>query len=162
MNKFHEMMKKKRDLSPAEKHAKMKVLGDMKHELANHAGDKLDGLKKVSVMSNSPEGLQSGLNKAQSMMPQDPSPMQASMPMMSEGGEVNSPAEDIMNEIDNETSTHESEPGKMLDDNMEESMGHIGADVDMTHEHDEDLDLEEIKSRIMHLMELQKKAESKK
>lgn len=87
MKKFHEMLAKKRDMKPSEKHAKMGVLNDLKSSLADSMGDKLDGMKKVSVMSNSPQGLKAGLSKAQ-MMAQDPnSPMGQQDPaMMSEGG----------------------------------------------------------------------------
>lgn len=84
--KFNEMLAKKRKMKPAEKHAKMSVLHDLKGALADDMGDKLGGLKKVSVMSNSPQGMQAGLDKAKMMAdgsPQDPA-------MMFEGGLANS------------------------------------------------------------------------
>lgn len=79
--KFAAMMAKKRDMKPSEKHAKMGVLNDLKSSLADSMNDKMDGMKKVSVMSNSPQGLSAGLDKAKQMagQPQDPT-------MMSEGG----------------------------------------------------------------------------
>lgn len=86
-SKFHEMLMKKKDMKPSEKHAKMGVLKDLKDSLADSMGDKLDGLKKVSVMSNSPEGLSAGLDKAKQLankgqgMDQD-----SDMDMMSDGG----------------------------------------------------------------------------
>lgn len=63
-SKFHEMLMKKRDMKPSEKHAKLGVLKDLKDSLADSMGDKLDGMKKVSVISNSPQGLSAGLDKA--------------------------------------------------------------------------------------------------
>lgn len=87
MKKFHEMLAKKRDMKPSEKHAKLGVLKDLKHSLADSMGDKLDGMKKVSVMSNSPQGLSAGLDKAK-MMSQNPG-MEQDPQMMSEGGLAN-------------------------------------------------------------------------
>lgn len=157
MHKFNKMLEKKRDMSPSEKHAKMSVLKDMKHDLAGHAADKLDGMKKVSVISNSPEGMQAGLNKAQDMMGSDPSPEASSMSMMADGGEV----EGIMNGLQDQDEMHEANPGESPDDSMQQPMGHLGSGLDMSHEGDEDMDLEEINRRIQHLMMLQKKAEGK-
>lgn len=77
--KFAAMMAKKRDMKPSEKHAKMNVLKDLKGSLADSMSDKMDGLKKVSVMSNSPQGLNMGLDKAKMMASQNPQ-------MMNQGG----------------------------------------------------------------------------
>lgn len=83
MNKFHEMMAKKRDMKPSEKHAKLGVLKDLKDSLSDSLTDKMASspMKKVSVMSNSPEGMAAGLNKAKQMTGQSPDDA-----MMSEGG----------------------------------------------------------------------------
>lgn len=86
MKKFHEMLAKKRDMKPSEKHAKMGVLKDLKDSLADSMGDKLDGMKKVSVMSNSPEGLDAGLDKAKMLSHQMPPDMDQDESAMSEGG----------------------------------------------------------------------------
>lgn len=84
MSKFHEMMAKKRDMKPSEKHAKMGVLKDLKDSLSDAMSDKMAsspaGMKKVSVMSNSPEGLTAGLDKAKQITGQSDDQM------MSEGG----------------------------------------------------------------------------
>lgn len=88
MNKFKEMLAKKREMKPSERHAKMGVLKDLKHSLADSMGDKLDGMKKVSVMSNSPEGLSAGLDKAKKMSQMSPD-MDQDPQMMSEGGLAN-------------------------------------------------------------------------
>jgi hypothetical protein len=62
--KMAKMLAKKRDLHPAEKKAKMDVVKDLKDLASSAMSDKMDGLKKVSVMSNSKEGLKHGLEKA--------------------------------------------------------------------------------------------------
>lgn len=91
-NKFHEMMMKKRDMKPSEKHAKLGVLKDLKDSLSDAMSDKMSaspvGMKKVSVMSNSPEGLSAGLDKAKQIANQssDSDQDQDSDQMMSEGG----------------------------------------------------------------------------
>jgi hypothetical protein len=68
--KLHEMMAKKRDLSPSEKKAKMDAIGEMRGAASEMMGDKMAGLKKVSVMSNSKEGLAHGLDKAKQVVSQ--------------------------------------------------------------------------------------------
>ena len=67
-DKMMKMLGKKRDLSEHEKSAKMDVMKEMRDEAAKAMHGKLDGLKKVSVMSDSPQGLKEGLDKAKSMM----------------------------------------------------------------------------------------------
>lgn len=67
--------KKKKDgkeMSGMEKDAKMSVVHDMKKMAMDAMGDKLKGLKKVSVASNSPEGLQMGLDKAKELVTNHP------------------------------------------------------------------------------------------
>lgn len=74
---MNEMMKKLlmskldqgKDLSDDESSAQLSVLKDLKGQMKGMAGDKLKGgLKKVSVMSDSPQGLQEGLDKAQEVV----------------------------------------------------------------------------------------------
>ena len=67
-NKMMKMLGKKRDLSEHEKTAKMDVMKEMRNEASNAMHGKLDGLKKVSVMSDSEKGLKEGLDKAKSLM----------------------------------------------------------------------------------------------
>ena len=67
-DKMMKMFGKKRDLSDVEKNAKMDVVKDMRDHAAKAMHGKLDGLKKVSVMSNSSEGLKAGLDKAKGIL----------------------------------------------------------------------------------------------
>jgi hypothetical protein len=54
-------------LSDGEKKAKLQALMGMKDLANSHMGNKLKNLKKVTVASNSPEGLKAGLHKAEDM-----------------------------------------------------------------------------------------------
>jgi hypothetical protein len=69
--KLMKMMAKKRDLSPSEKKAKMDAVHEMRGIASDAMGNKMDGLKKVSVMSNSKQGLAAGLDKAKGIVSQD-------------------------------------------------------------------------------------------
>lgn len=51
-----------------EKQAKMSVLNQLRDMANQELGGKLKGIKKVSVMSNSPEGLEAGLDKAKDVV----------------------------------------------------------------------------------------------
>jgi len=68
--KLKAMMAKKRDLSPSEKKAKMDAVHEMRGAASEMMGDKMDGLKKVSIMSNSKDGLSKGLDKAKQIVSQ--------------------------------------------------------------------------------------------
>ena len=57
------MKKKKSDMSDVEKDAKKSVLGELRQTADDMMKDKLSGLKKVTVASDSPEGLEEGLEK---------------------------------------------------------------------------------------------------
>jgi len=70
-DKLKKMMAKKRDLSPSEKHAKMDAIHEMRGAASEMMGHKMDGLKKVSVMSNSKQGLAKGLDKARGIVSHD-------------------------------------------------------------------------------------------
>jgi hypothetical protein len=66
--KMKKMLEKKRDLPEHEKAAKMDVVKHLRDMASDAMGDKLDGLKKVSVASNTPEGLAHGLDKAKQIV----------------------------------------------------------------------------------------------
>lgn len=48
--------------------AKSSVLEDLMGDMFDQEGDKVKGLKKVTVASNSPKGLEKGLDKAKEML----------------------------------------------------------------------------------------------
>lgn len=63
-----EMFAKKKKIGDVEKEAKMGVMKEISDMAGAAMGDKLKGLKKVSVMSDSKEGLDAGLSKAKDML----------------------------------------------------------------------------------------------
>lgn len=70
--------KKKKEgktLSPVHKEARSTVLEDLMDHLSDMGMDKVKGLKKVTVASDSKEGLAKGLDKATEMV--EKSPMEA-------------------------------------------------------------------------------------
>lgn len=70
-DKMKKMLDKKKGqgkMSEAEKDAKMSVVNHMKDMASKMMGDHVKGLKKVSVASNSGEGLKEGLHKAEEML----------------------------------------------------------------------------------------------
>jgi len=70
-DKLAMLMKSKKEkgmLSPMEKKAKMGVLHGMKDMATQAMRDKLKGLKKVTVASDSEEGLKKGLSMAEKLM----------------------------------------------------------------------------------------------
>lgn len=65
---MHAFKKAKPLENEEEKKAKMGVLGDLKKSMRDEQNSKLDGVKKVSVMSNSEKGLEKGLDKAKDII----------------------------------------------------------------------------------------------
>jgi len=65
-NLLKKMMEKKgrSDMSSEEKEAKMNILKDLRGQAMDQMSGNLKGLKKVSVASDTPEGLQKGLEVA--------------------------------------------------------------------------------------------------
>lgn len=70
-DKMMKMLAKKRDLSPSQRQAKMDVVNQLRDIASGEMRDKMDGLKKVSVMSDSQEGLEHGLDKAKQVVSSD-------------------------------------------------------------------------------------------
>lgn len=58
------------ELDPTFKKAKMGVLKDLHKHMSGLIGDDMGGLKKVTVAAPSEEGLEMGLSKAKSMLPE--------------------------------------------------------------------------------------------
>ncbi len=71
---YSKLMEKKKkdgkDLSSTEKEAKMSVVQHMKDMAQEMMGDHLKGMKKVTVASDSDEGLKHGLSKASDIIEQ--------------------------------------------------------------------------------------------
>lgn len=91
MHKFDRLMdkmkKKGKELDPLEKEAKMSVVKAMREAASEEMTDKLGKLKKVTVASDSKEGLQAGLDKAKEMMEKMPEGMEQSSEESEEASE---------------------------------------------------------------------------
>lgn len=172
-DKMMKMLGKKRDLSEHEKKAKMDVMNEMKNEAAGAMNDKMDGLKKVSVMSNSPEGLKHGLEKAHDLVSQqsdDMSDSDDSDEGMAEGGMVKDENEDLMR-AEAENPYHDNDMAKAehafpegQDESEEEDPDHEGEESneeELAEDHPSNeghqMSEEEIDSKLKHLMSLKAK-----
>jgi len=68
MKLIAEKKQKHGDMSPIHAKAKHHVLKDLMDEMHGMDGEKVKGLKKVTVASNSPEGLEHGLEQAKDIV----------------------------------------------------------------------------------------------
>lgn len=69
MKQIAEAFKKAKPIkNEHEKKAKMGVLEDLKRAMSDHQGEGLKKIKKVSVVSDSQEGLEKGLKKAEDIV----------------------------------------------------------------------------------------------
>lgn len=76
MKKLLDSKKQKGMLSDDEASAKMSVLKNLRGKSDASAADRLKGMKKVSVMSDSEEGLEQGLEKAKEIIDSHPTQIQ--------------------------------------------------------------------------------------
>ncbi len=116
--RMKKILSKKRDLSPMEHSAKMDVVKQMRDMASEEMGGKLDGLKKVSVTSNSPEGLKKGLDKAKEIV---------SSPEM----------EDMKNEAENDYGDYKSALDEHSDDEPNDQEDFTHQDGDDGHDYAE-------------------------
>ena len=93
-HKLNNLMKKKAEkgdvLSKSHAKAKSGILQDLVDDMMGMEGDKVKGLKKVTVASNSPKGLEKGLEKAKEIVGDAPMAEDEEMPEgeeMAEGEE---------------------------------------------------------------------------
>lgn len=132
MHPFNKLLAKKRaegmkPMSPVERAAKMKVVQNMGKEMSGQMAEPLHNLKKVSVASDSPEGLKLGLDKAKSIVGGQDEDEQN----LAHGGLVEDHApgmeEDASNPDDGDIDELEEETGDDLDHDNEdaESPEHI-------------------------------------
>lgn len=68
LKRLMDLKKHSREISPVEQKAKLDVLGKLSDEMNSAMSNKMKGLKKVTVASNDPKGLEDGLAKAQQMI----------------------------------------------------------------------------------------------
>lgn len=113
--KLLESKKKKGDvLSPLEAKAKMSALGDLKEDMMGSELDKLKGLKKVTIASNTPKGLEKGINMAKEIVGNK------MLDKAEYGKEEEMPEEDMMGE---ESAEHEAEESPEMESAEHEEGG---------------------------------------
>ncbi len=87
---FEKIVAKKKaegkEMSPAHKQAKGSVLADLMDHLGSMGLDKVKGMKKVSVASDSADGLKKGLEKAKDLVNHTPEGEDEHDPEMSDSG----------------------------------------------------------------------------
>ena len=115
------MMKKHGEgkvLGKAAAKAKSSVLEDLMSDMFDQDGDKVKGLKKVTVASNSPKGLEKGLDKAKEMLGEG----DMSDEDMPEGEES---AEEAEESPEMEASEHEADEEEMSADEIEAKIAEL-------------------------------------
>lgn len=153
MEKARKNGKDMKELHPMEKDAKMSVLNDLKDVASDAMKQKIHGLKKVQVMSDSDEGLKAGLSKAEDL--------------------ISDAAHKEDHEMNPEEMREDAEDGHGRDGDefaggQEESLEHDeeaaeSPEEELAEEHDpEHMDEEELNAKIEHLMHLKEKAKSRK
>ena len=105
MNELHKLMMKKKEkgdtLSDAHGKAKSGILQELIDEMMGMDGEKVKGLKKVTVASNSPSGLAKGLDKAKEIV--------GDKMLSGHEDEEEMPEHEDMESEDEESPEHESE-----------------------------------------------------
>jgi hypothetical protein len=153
---FMDMKKKGKPLSDREIEAKTKVVQAMRDMAASQMGDKLKGLKKVTVASNDPAGLKEGLEKAKQLISKKP------------GDDEDESMEDPMEEA---SETPEEEASEEKDENSHDMPMHSSMTIDHgsdDHESEEGsdefahMDEQELDEKLQELMAAKAKLSARK
>lgn len=165
-DRFGKMLGKKRDLSNTEHKARMDVVRHLRDDASGDIAGRLDGLKKVSVTSDSQEGLKKGLDKAKEIVS---SPEMEAMKNHAENayGDLKSAEEEHERDEDNEESMPlaYAEGGEVEgspEEEAAESDDEEAAESDESQESDDDMSEEEIDQKLAELMAKKKQLEAKK
>lgn len=160
--KFQKLMEKKKkmgkELSPVESAAKSSVLDELKNMAGQAMSDKLHGLKKVSVASDTQQGLKSGLEKAHEIVSGD---QEHDMENDSEGGEQD--LKDMQGATEEHYPTHKEHEHQGMASGHQEDMtegdstgGSLEPDSDDGEKKPEHMSPEELDAHIEKLHELRK------
>jgi hypothetical protein len=150
---------KKSEMSDMEKNAKMSVLKDARDMAAHAMGQKLHGLKKVSVMAPDKEGLSKGLDKAKELLGGSEDDLHEPSEMPKDSDE---PMDTDMSEIsehpmdDHHTPGPKSEMEEMPDSDADESPVEPN-EMHEQYEHLEHADPHELDKHIAHLQMMKQK-----
>lgn len=144
--KLKKLMKAKGDkkMHPIEKEAKMTSLKELHDMAKGMLGDRLHGIKKVSVMAPNKEGLEQGLSKAKSLLDGH----------LGDHG-VSDTSPEMADKLAEETL---ETPEEEASESPEEQEMEAAEGVEMHHPHmEEDMDEHSIDEKIKHLMEMKKR-----
>lgn len=118
-HKLEKLMRKKAEkgdvLSKSHAKAKSGILKDLMDDMMGMEGEKVKGLKKVTVASNSPMGLKKGLEKAEDIVEQMPNGEE-----MPEGEEMS----------EEESSEEESPEMEVAEEEGEENVEDLKAEIE--------------------------------
>lgn len=156
--KLMKMLGKKRDLPEVEKHAKMDVVRDLRNSAAAEMGHKLGSLHKATVMSDSPEGLEKGLDKAKQVVSAD------------EEHQMKVDAEDPYSDVKHAADNHKGEEdlpqyneGGEVDEDSDDDSDEDESPAEASEDSEfHGLDMHEIDEKLQKLMEMKRKMESSK
>lgn len=116
---FKKVVEKKKkegkSFSPMEKDASDGVLSDLMKYINGLEGEKVKGLKKVTVASDSKDGLEAGMNKAKSMMEESPDEAdEGKEDSMDESMDIDDVLEDVGDhQMDGESPDEDDEIGSL-------------------------------------------------
>ena len=137
--------KKGKDMPDVEKKAKLDVLQSLRGQAEDAMKDKLGSMKKVSVMSDSNEGMEKGLDKAKDMMHKH----------LSEGG-MSDPSPEMADESDEESPDHEASESadeERMEDSAESEDGKIYDNRPVEPSKDPlHMSVDELEAQLQHLM----------
>src|SRR6266700_5252696 len=179
----HEMMKKmlekkkehKGEMSPVKKDAKMGVVKAMRDMASKAMDGKLQGLKKVSVASNSSEGLKHGLEKAKELLsahesaeePQaEDNEAMDSIDNHSAEAENESEGEEGSHGLEEESPEHEAEESaeEEADEAPEAHTAHVAHEEHSMSPHHgmaDDYEEDDMNAKLEHLMKMKAKKSKK-
>jgi hypothetical protein len=132
MNSLQKLMAKKKSegkkLSGAEKKGKEDTLQSLIDDMMGMDGEKVKGMKKVTVASNSPKGLSKGLDKAKELIGDAPTGgLEDGEEEMSEGEEM---MEEEMPEGESEESPEMEEESVESEEESSESPEELEAEIE--------------------------------
>lgn len=148
----------KKKLSPLEQKAKIGVVKDLRDLAAKHMSDKLGDLKKVTVASDSSEGLQDGLNKAKEIVSSPEMAHMASAAEKGYGDHEDMLAGDENQHVHDMPETADAH-ASMRDEEDQEAQ--LSPDQEEHSEHD-DMDEDELDQKLQHLMALKERKRSQR
>lgn len=118
MKKLEEVLKKGKKMSPIAAKAKSKVLEELGDNMMDMGSDKIKNLKKVTVASDSPKGIEKGLEMAKNLVAKKDGMMEE----MPEDETLESEGEEY---AEHETGMEEKEPEEMSEEELKDEIAKL-------------------------------------